>query len=475
MLRVLIFAGLTMGTPTPLFTILFRVRCSMRKHTPLEIDAIDAKIKKSGRGNHLHTTENLQKNQIPKVKTDNAPGENPFPVGVLPVSLRLIVHEYKRVTGAPTDFLAGAMLTVAGVAIGNSVRSKAGQHDVIAALFMCGVASSGTGKTHPQKVALAPLQKMDKESWKAYKQAHDRWKAAGADNTKKNKEPEPQPKLTVLTDATPESLIPIHESSPNALLYYRDELSGFINSFNQYSKGGESQMWLEIFNGSPVTQVRKKAGNARIDKPHISILGNIQPGLLPKLSANNRLEDGFMHRFLFLYPAKCEPMPLNFESVNGIAWNECITVIKQMLSGHDHENPVMIEPTPEAMKVLLNCDTRLMNEANNTTDETTKGILAKLRIYLHRFALILQAMECADTGEAFTAINTQAAAGAVKLVQYFQYTAEKVHGQISKESKRHFDIKRVHSLLERGKTVREIAILLDISKSTVSNYSKEKP
>ena len=447
----------------------------MREHIPLEIVEMESKIKKSGRGQHLHTQETMQKNQIPKVTTNNAPGENPFPVGVLPVRLRQIIYEYTRVTGAPTDFLAGAMLTVAGVAIGNSVQSKAGQHRVIAALFMCGVASSGTGKTHPQKVALTPLQNIDKVLWKDYKQAHERWKLAAADKAKKNKEPEPQPKLTVLTDATPESLIPIHESTPNALLYYRDELSGFINSFNQYSKGGESQMWLEIFNGSPIVQVRKKAGNARIDKPHISILGNIQPGLLPKLSANNRLEDGFMHRFLFLYPAKCEPMPLNFESVNCIAWNECITIMKEMLSGHDHENPVMIAPTTEAMQVLLSHDTHLMNEANKTTDETTKGIIAKLRIYLHRFALILQAMECADTGEAFTAINKQAAAGAVKLVQYFQYTAEKVHGAISKESKRRFDIRRVHSLIERGKSVREIAILLDISKSTVSNYSKERP
>lgn len=445
----------------------------MRKHIPLELIEMESKIKRSGRGQHPNTHANIAFTPPPKYTA--APGENPFPVGVLPVRLRQIIYEYTRVTGAPTDFLAGAMITVAGVAIGNSVRSKAGPHDVIAALFMCGVASSGTGKTHPQKVALAPLQKIDKESWKAYKQAHERWKAAGADNAKKNKEPEPQPKLTVLTDATPESLIPIHESTPNGLLYYRDELSGFINSFNQYSKGGESQMWLEIFNGSPVTQVRKKAGNARIDKPHISILGNIQPGLLPKLSANNRLEDGFMHRFLFLYPAKCEAQPLISEQANCDAWDECITTIKQMLSGYNHENPAVIIPTPEAMKVLLSHDTHLMNEANNTTDETTKGIIQKLRIYIFRFALILQAMECACTGEAFTEINKQAAAGAVKLVQYFQYTAEKVHGQISKESKRRFDIRRVHSLIERGKSVREIAEILEISKSTVSNYSKERP
>ena len=444
----------------------------MLKHKQIELDAIDAKIKKSGRGQHPNTHANIT--FTPPPKHTAAPGENPFPVGVLPVSLRQIVYEYTRVTGAPTDFLAGAMLTVAGVTIGNSAQSRAGLHKVIATLFMCGVANTGTGKTHPQIVALAPLENADKQAYKEYKQAHDRWKTSVAAD-KKNKEPEPQLKQIKLTKSTPEAIITMHEATPNALLYYRDELSGYINSFNQYSKGDESQMWLQIFNGNSIAQATKTAGNARIETPHISILGNIQPGLLPKLSANNRLEDGFMHRFLFLYPAKCDAMPLISEKVNCNAWDECIATMKQMLSSNDHENPVIVEPTPEALKVLLSYDTHLMNEANKTTDETTKGIIAKLRVYIFRFALILQAMECACTGEAFTEINKQAAAGAVKLVQYFQYTAEKVHGEISKESKRRFDIKRVHSLLERGKTVREIAELLNISKSTVSNYSKERP
>lgn len=38
----------------------------MLKHKQIELDAIDAKIKKSGRGQHLHTIETLQRNKIPK-------------------------------------------------------------------------------------------------------------------------------------------------------------------------------------------------------------------------------------------------------------------------------------------------------------------------------------------------------------------------------------------------------------------------
>ncbi len=447
----------------------------MREHKQIAVDAIDAKIKKSGRGMHPNTHANIS--FTPPPKHTAAPGESSFPVGVLPVRLRQIVYEYTRVTGTPTDFLAGAMLTVAGVVIGNSVRGKVGSYDVIAVLYMCGVASSGTGKTHPQTEALKPLKNIDDVSWKDYKQAHERWKLAATDKTKKNKEPEPRPKLTVLTKSTPEAIVTQHEANPNALLYYRDELSGLINSFNQYSKGDESEMLLQNWNGSTLTHVTKTAGNARIDKPHISILGNIPPGLLPKLSANNRLEDGFMHRFLFLYPAKCEATPDVMEWVNFKAWNECITIMKEMLSGHDHENPVVMKPTPEAMTVLLNHSEHLMKEANNAnpTDETTKGIIAKLRIYMYRFALILQAMECADTGEAFTAINKQAAAGAVKLVQYFQYTAGKVHGAISKEALRSHDIRRVHKLKLEGKTVRQIETMTGIKKSTVQDYLHRKP
>ena len=427
------------------------------------------------------TLEKIKANFIPMPKNaTNAPGENPFPVGVLPVSLRLLVHEYTRVTGTPTDFLAGGMLTVAGTAIGNSVRGKAGTHPVIAALFMCGVASSGSGKSHPMNEAVAPLQKIDKEAWRGYELLLEKWHGENSEKGKK-KTPEPRPKVIVPTDATPEGLIDIHKHSPNAILYRREELHGFVTSMNRYSQSGEADRWLEIFDGNPIVVLRKTADCYRIEKPHVSILGNIQPDRLPKLAADDRTVSGFMPRFLFLYPPQCDATAIMKEEVNFSSWHDCITVIKHMTAGYSHENPFMLYANAAAEKVLTEHDLFLVTEYNSTTNDTAKGIFAKLRTYLHRFALILQVMECADTGEALTEIGANAAAGAVKLAQYFQYTARKVHGAISKEALRDHDIRRVHLLKlqgvpvlsgknKKGEPVDGIVDIMGIPKSTVYDY-----
>lgn len=444
----------------------------MRKHIPLEIIEMESKIKKSGRGQHPNTHANIT--FTPPPKHTAAPGENPFPVGVLPVSLRQIVYEYTRVTGAPTDFLAGAMLTVAGVAIGNSVRSKAGTHPVIAALFMSGVATSGSGKSRPMSEAVAPLQKIDKEAWRGYELLLEKWHGENSGKGKK-KTPEPRPKVIVPTDATPEGLIDLHKHSPNAILYRREEIHGFIKSMDRYANSGEADRWLEIYDGNPITVIRKVADCYRIEKPHISILGNIQPERLKSFAADDRTVSGFMPRFLFLYPAKCDATAIIKEEVNFSAWHDCIAVIKHMTSDYSHENPFMLYANTAAEKVLTKHDLYLVNELNSTTNETAKGIFAKLRVYLHRFALILQVMECAATGEALTEIGVDAAAGAVKLAQYFQYTARKVHGAISKEALRSHDIRRVYKLKLEGKSIRQIGEEMGIPKSTVYDYLRSKP
>lgn len=452
----------------------------MRKHIPLELVEMESKIKKSTRGKHPNTHANIS--FTPPPKHTAAPGENPFPVGVLPVRLRQIVYEYTRVTGTPTDFLAGAMLTVAGTAIGNSVRGKAGTHPVIAALFVCGVASSGAGKSEPIKEALTPLKNIDKEAWKEYEILLEKWHAADSGKGKK-KSPPPRPKVTVPSDMTPEALIDAHKQIPNGLLYHREELHGFVSSMNRYSQSGEADRWLEIFDGNPIVVLRKTADCYRIEKPHVSILGNIQPDRLPKLAADDRTVSGFMPRFLFLYPPKCDATAIKNVQVDFKSWHDCIAVIKYMTSDYSHEKPFMLYASDAAEKVLTKHDEFLVNEWNSTSNDTAKGILAKLRTYLHRFALILQVMECADTGEALTEIGADAAAGAVKLAQYFQYTARKVHGAISKEALRDHDIRRVHLLKlqgvpvlsgvdKKGKPVDGIVDIMGIPKSTVYDYLK---
>ncbi len=72
----------------------------MIDHKQIDLDAIDAKIKKSGRGQHLHTLETLQRNKIPKSVPNPEPTtEKPGTVYEKPVAtteiLRQLVKQFK--------------------------------------------------------------------------------------------------------------------------------------------------------------------------------------------------------------------------------------------------------------------------------------------------------------------------------------------------------------------------------------------
>lgn len=409
--------------------------------------------------------------------------DNPFPIEVFPEQLQSVIREYSRITGAPSCFLGGAMLVVAGVALGNSMRLYYGNYSANGVLFLCVIARRGMGKSHPIDFILKPLKRIDRNLWQTYRHEHLLWKQRVIQDPK-DKEPEPlPPPVFITTDSTPEALIGLHENNPRSLLIHRDELSGLVASLDQYSKGGESQKYLQIWSGSTVSVARKGSGVTRIDNPHISIIGGIQPEILHKLAEKSRVADGFLDRFLFCFPNICEAQPENMQEVNSVAWEDCIARISELQPHVDEETseklPFALRLTPEAQAVLsANSEIlrNLITKTNNSLDDPTSGIAAKLRIYQYRFALVLHIIGYGcNIHNNLSEVGIESAKGAVKLIEYFLNSALKVHSQLSEKVKKAYNIRRVHKLLDNGKTVRQIAQLLDISVGTVSNYSKLIP
>lgn len=404
---------------------------------------------------------------------DIKPEFQPFPVRVFPAPLRRVISEYSRLTGAPEDFLGGAMLTVCGAAVGNNARISYGSFFANGVMFVCVVGRRGTGKSHPLNFALAPLKQIDHEEWDKFKREHREWELEIARNpNSKTVEPQ-QPPTIVVSDTTPEALVTLHEQNPRSLLIHRDELSGFVESFDRYSNGAESQKWLEIWSGTPVVLVRKTTASGRIDSPHISIIGGIQPEILPKLAGKSRVYDGFLDRFLFCYPNQCNAAPLVLESVDSSAWHNCVHNIYTIQPDYSHDDttPRGLTLSAEAERILAESDRKLIETVNNH-DDIASGIASKLRISQYRFALILQAMQFGCYGGQFQEINEEAAHGAVELTEYFLFTAEKVHSQISAESMKRLKIRQVKRLREMGKTFEEIREMTGIPTATALRYSK---
>jgi len=115
-----------------------------------------------------------------------------------------------------------------------------------------------------------------------------------------------RPRIFV-SDTTPEALARLLSHNEKGLLTVRDELAGWLGSFDRYSggKGGDRAFWLEAFGGRPYTIDRARNGGEAITIPHLaaSIIGGIQPDKLQSLLLKGD-DDGLTARLLYIWPDK---------------------------------------------------------------------------------------------------------------------------------------------------------------------------
>lgn len=115
---------------------------------------------------------------------------------------------------------------------------------------------------------------------------------------------EPTRRRTVIMDATPEAVGAILQGNPQGTLHFRDELAGWLTSFDRYSPGGR-EFWLEAYGGRPFVIDRKNLtkGPMMISFNGVSVCGGIQPEKLASALLSN-VDDGLVARFLWAWPDK---------------------------------------------------------------------------------------------------------------------------------------------------------------------------
>jgi hypothetical protein len=114
---------------------------------------------------------------------------------------------------------------------------------------------------------------------------------------------EPVRRRTLVMDATPEAVGTILAGNPMGTLHFRDELAGWLQSFDRYSPGGR-EFWLEAYGGRPFVIDRKGAKQPlSIPFNGVSVLGGIQPAKLASAMLNSP-DDGLVARFLWGWPDK---------------------------------------------------------------------------------------------------------------------------------------------------------------------------
>ena len=401
----------------------------------------------------------------------------PLPTEGLPQLLLDIIDEGVKVYGLPRDIWTGAFLSAISLAIGSRfiVQTK---YINSAMIWLAIVVPSGVGKTHPMDFALKPLQAIEAESYKQYRielEEYERIINLSADERKEAKieNPErPRWKQLTVSDATPEAITEIHFYNPNGIVVYRDELHGWVLDFGRYGNSGEVQNWLSIWSQQPIKVNRKGKEPLLINDPFINIIGGLQPELLPELAKDNRAYNGFMQRFLFVYPDQVSKCHYSNDHMSPHLVEQYARFINDILEFPAPETPIKLSIDAERRyEEFYNKNADLINK-----EETgyLRAAFAKLDIIALRIALILHIGNMVSTGDTSNLVSLSTMEAAISMTEYFRLTAVKVFGELNEPVKNITKKDVIFFLVNVAKKSQaEIARVMGVTAAYISKLKRE--
>jgi len=401
-----------------------------------------------------------------------------FPVETFPGIWQEMISHAEEALGFPTDYTAAGLLYAASVAMGNKVklRIKNGWEEY-ASLYMMVIGRPGVMKTHPLTASIKPLQDMDEALYNDYLQELDAYRQVADMSAKERKEadvelpPEPRLKQHILQHTTMEALFKALEGNSQGVGVFRDELAGWLQDFNRYTKGGDANTWLEIWNQHPLSVNRAGDQTKRIASPFVSLIGTIQSNRLDVFAGSTFRNSGFGDRFLIVWPKDVQKGYWQEKEMPRYLLEGYRQRI-QKLAGSSMFPYEVITYSPEAKALYAEWYNWNVDQENQGSD-MEKELYAKLVTNFHRLALILEMLHAVEADKPLRQLQVQTVDDAITLIEYFR-----AHGMRFKQSINQMEVppedddkrKVALQLAQKKFSYRKIADILDVSKSTVGNW-----
>lgn len=210
----------------------------------------------------------------------------------------------------------------------------------------------------------------------------------------------PQRRRLLVQDSTPEALAMILSGNPAGTLHHRDELAGWLDSFDRYTPGGRS-FWLEAYGGQPFVADRKGSPDPIcIPFNGVSVVGGIQPErLADALFGRNAPDDGLVARFLWAWPDRPpysrpvragdkEALSAVYARLDGLGWGV----------GHDGGNVPISVPLDANAADLFSEFEKANRDAGDEASGLFKSFCGKLPGTVLRLALVSEFSRWAYAG-----------------------------------------------------------------------------
>jgi hypothetical protein len=370
------------------------------------------------RAKKTHKLNNKETSSATKDSPSNQ--KHSFPIEVFPKSIQNLIINAEETVGYNPEYLSAGILSACATSIGSSVKLFNGSYENPPILWLNIIGRSGDGKTHPLKFAKQPITEMDKKSFTRFQSDMQKYS-----NSKDKNEEKPLYNKTILSDFTPEKLSESLQDNKKGVLIFRDELLGWIKSFDKYKKGGDQQMYLEFFNGDAISVDRVSKAPIRVERPNVNILGGMQPKVLKDMAANNREDDGFLARFLFVYPENLKPNIFTGKQIDDSQYKNYNKLIQDLFSIPDKT----LKTTGSQIEIYKEWQSEKVKECHQDDLETL--IQSKLETYVWRLALILEMIEQTSKESFSDELSDSSLNNAIILVEYFRNNALRVYNKLS--------------------------------------------
>jgi DNA primase catalytic core len=410
----------------------------------------------------------------------------PFPVNELPRVASEYVCAASQAIGCDPSYIALPLLAGTSAAIGNSRRIVLKRSwSEPAVVWAVTIGPSGTLKSPGAEAAVDPIIARQAKALKEYddkisafetdKVIYDaklsEWKKKGI---KGNCSPPDRPQKPIFprlwcSDITIEAMATRLLESPKGLLLYRDELSGWLRSFDQYrgGRGGDVGHWLSIHGARPLLMDRKNGDKHTLSVPHAfaSLAGGIQRRILATTLAREHFDDGLASRLLLAMPPKKRKRWTEFDiepdqlSKLASLYNQLYTLNLRQDEKTGFMEPVPVGLSPKAKAIWVDFYNCHADEQHQLVEDDLIAAWSKLEGYAARLALIFHCcrvacLEKVDPAE----IDEKSMASGIILSRWFCNETRRVYmalAQSTEEGERDALVKLIQG---RGGsiTVREL-------------------
>jgi hypothetical protein len=406
----------------------------------------------------------------------------PFPVDALPQPIRGFVDAGARAIGCDPSYLALPLLTVIASAIGNTRRLELKRGwSAPAIIWGAIVGESGTAKTPAFKLVMRPVRERQRKALERHEQAAKqyemdlaRWEkemAAWKRDKKVSGDPPkkpdpPQAERFIVSDTTVEALAPILLANPRGVLLARDELAGWIGSFDRYAgkgkAGADAANWLSMHNAESVIVDRKTGIPRTIHVPQavVCVSGGIQPVILHRALGSEHRESGLAARLLLTCPPR-RVKRWTEEDIDPGAEAELARLLDRLyelqpsICDDGEARPVLVRLTSEAKAAW----TAYYNDHAQEQVDLSGDLSAawsKLEEYAARLALLIHftrwAVKDLTLAHADRVDGDSMAAG-IRLTNWFKHEARRVYAMLDETDTARDQRRLVEWIGRKGGTV----------------------